>query len=316
MRPFRRMMPTSITTSLLAAGQFRYANSRGTDGANVGSGMSLTKPPVLSKAVSDQGANAADVPPPRQLPPWLVKRENYLNAQVAVLQLQTKPPEEVDITFVVYGLGLLVREKYDDHKEIAREAARKMVEQMLSCCDDAYYQQLRGSELQRMAQGLVMIGMQVPKSLRNELLRKERPPQEDPVQNDIAKRDIFGRRFGLKVVQEDLVEDFTFVDLHFQPLKLVVEIDGGVHREGHSDYGRKKKRDELKQNLLEEKGYTVLRVADVHRPGPRVYSKELADEIELVVCDWLKVEKTKPAQAAGDSLEERTGPPRNGPGRR
>jgi len=81
-------------------------------------------------------------------------------------------------------------------------------------------------------------------------LRKEATPEEVKVWEVLR-----GRRFmNLKFRRQHVIEGFV-VDFYCHDLRLAIEIDGKVH-------DRQREYDELRQTLIEEKGYRFVRVTN------------------------------------------------------
>ena len=82
------------------------------------------------------------------------------------------------------------------------------------------------------------------------LLRKEPTLEEMKVWKELR-----GRKFmNLKFRRQHVIEGFV-VDFYCHDLRLAIEIDGGVH-EGQKEYDR------LRQSLIEEKGFSFIRVTN------------------------------------------------------
>jgi len=63
------------------------------------------------------------------------------------------------------------------------------------------------------------------------------------------------RKFmGIKIRRQHTIEDFT-VDFYIDELKVIIEVDGGVHdNQGQSNY------DNLRDQILTSKGYRLIRI--------------------------------------------------------
>ena len=81
-------------------------------------------------------------------------------------------------------------------------------------------------------------------------LRKESTPEEKKVWEALRNR----RFMDLKFRRQHVIEGFV-VDFYCHELRLAVEIDGGIH-------DRQKEYDDLRQSLVEEKGFSFIRVTN------------------------------------------------------
>lgn len=92
--------------------------------------------------------------------------------------------------------------------------------------------------------------MQYIKKVFARSLRKEQTPEEEIVWNLLRNR----KFINLKFRRQHDIEGFI-VDFYCHELRLAVEIDGGVH-DKQKDY------DELRQELIENKGIRFVRVTN------------------------------------------------------
>jgi very-short-patch-repair endonuclease len=91
-------------------------------------------------------------------------------------------------------------------------------------------------------------------------LRYESTPEEKKVWNALRNRKFHNYKFR----RQHVIEGFV-VDFYCQKLRLAVEVDGKIHE-------RQKEYDELRQQLIEEKGIKFIRITN----------EEINKDIEIV----------------------------------
>ena len=103
------------------------------------------------------------------------------------------------------------------------------------------------------------------------LLRKRQTPAEVFFWEKVRNRRLFGKKFYRQyIIQHAEImgkKYFYIVDFHCFENKLIVELDGGIHLQ-------QKEQDQVRQGILEEMGYRVVRFQN-----------------EEVLHDWERVEE-------------------------
>ena len=104
-------------------------------------------------------------------------------------------------------------------------------------------------------------------------LRKEQTEAEQILRERLRWKKCDGLRFhrqkALFVYREEVGYDrFLIADFYHHPQRLVIEIDGGIHNKKEV-----RKNDKLREELLEKKGYTIIRFKN----------EEVFADIELVL---------------------------------
>jgi very-short-patch-repair endonuclease len=90
-------------------------------------------------------------------------------------------------------------------------------------------------------------------------LRKNATPAEDFFWEKVRNRQLLGRKFYrqhiIQHAEEDGTKRFFIADFYCHASKLLIELDGSIHRQ-QAEYDR------LRQEILEEMGFQILRFSN------------------------------------------------------
>lgn len=184
----------------------------------------------------------------------LVAQAGKLQDTVAVASLIQKLTQAdlhanaQNIANCVYGLGLLVQTKVLTREEVTKIKIY-VDESLFSSINNTVFN-LR--EYTQVTQGLVYLSYELS-SQQIELLKTRQPT---PNTQQVLLKEKLSERF-FSVETEKLI-GAHFVDLYLEvnDKKYVIELDGSQH---YDDKGQLMPKDQMRDNFLKEKGYTVLR---------------------------------------------------------